>query len=69
MGHLKKRVHRFVLALTFDKPCDAEVALREAKDTIHGEHYTTVLEDGEPGVYLVKSIKPLTRAQQKTVDE
>jgi hypothetical protein len=50
------RKHTFTITVTFDKPCSAAHALREVKDTIHGEFYPTQRDDSEPGSYRVARI-------------
>jgi len=51
----KARKHTFTITVTFDKACTASHALREVKDTIHGEFYPTQRDDSEPGSYRVNS--------------
>lgn len=57
----KQRTHRFVLTITMDKPCSAKLALREARDTIYGQHYCTQFNDHEPGEFRVRSIRRATK--------
>lgn len=55
----KARVHSFQISATFDKACGAGHALREMRDTIHGEFYPTQRSDAEPGKYRVRTIGKL----------
>jgi hypothetical protein len=52
----KKRVHTFTVTVTFNKKCLRRVALREVRDNIHGYHYCTELDDGDPETFRVKSV-------------
>lgn len=54
----KTKTHRFVLTITTNRACTRQVALREARDNIHGLHYCTELEDGEPETFRIRSIRP-----------
>jgi hypothetical protein len=56
-----RRTHTFAITVTFDKNCTATHALREVKDTIHGEFYPTQRSDDEPGLYRVGKITRVTR--------
>lgn len=58
----KSRKHTFTITVTFDKACTASHALREVKDTIHGEFYPTQRDDSEPGSYRVASIGRVKRS-------
>lgn len=53
---MKQRRHTFTITVVFDKPCTITHALREVRDTIHGEFYPTQRDDSEPGSYRVKRI-------------
>lgn len=53
----KQRSHTVLVTVSFDKACTRAVALRELKDTIHGNEYCTQFEDSEPGEYRVRSVK------------
>ena len=53
----KQRTHTALVKVTFDKPCSRKLALRELKDTIHGNEYCTQFDDSEPGEYRVKSVQ------------
>lgn len=53
----KARKHTFEITVTFDKACGAAHALREVKDTIHGEFYPTQRSDDEPGSYRVAGMR------------
>lgn len=53
---MAKRTHTFAITVTFDKNCTAAHALREVKDTIHGEFYPTQMSDDQPGSYRVRKI-------------
>lgn len=53
---MKSRTHTFKITVTFDKRCSVSHALREVKDTIHGEFYPTQRSDEEPGSYRVRKI-------------
>lgn len=53
----KQRVHQFVITVTMDKKCLRRTALREVRDSIHGEFYCSEFEDGDPGMFRIKSIK------------
>jgi hypothetical protein len=46
-----------------DKPCTEALALREVKDCIHGNFYTTPMEDHEPGEFVVKNFKRVRKAR------
>ena len=35
------KVHKVVVRMVFDKPCTRKDAVREARDNLHGEFYTT----------------------------
>lgn len=52
----KQRIHKFTVTVTFNKKCLRRIALREVRDTIHGEHYCTELEDGDPATFRIRSI-------------
>lgn len=54
---MKQRVHQFVITVTMNKKCLRRVALREVRDCIHGDFYCSELDDGDPGMFKVKSIK------------
>lgn len=54
---MKSRTHTVMVTVTFDKPCTRRIALRELKDTIHGNEYCTQFEDSEPGEYRVRTVK------------
>lgn len=58
---VKKRTHQFILTITTNKACTSKVALREARDTIHGEHYCTVIEDDDPEKIKISSIRHFDR--------
>ena len=60
-GH---RIHQFVITVTMDKKCLSRTALREVRDSIHGNFYCTELEDGDPGEFKVKSIKVKASARR-----
>lgn len=56
---MKKRIHQFVITVTMDRKCLRRVALREVRDNVHGDFYCTELEDNDPGMFKIKSIKNL----------
>lgn len=56
MAAKKSRSHLVLMRVTFDKPCTAAHAVREAKDCIHGEFYPTSLREGDPGTMTVRTI-------------
>jgi hypothetical protein len=53
---MKSRTHCLTIVVHFDKPCTIKHAVREVRDTIHGEFYPTCREDDEPETYRVRSI-------------
>jgi len=55
---MKKRIHQFIITITMNKKCLGRIALREVRDNIHGLHYCTELDDGDPETFRIKSIKP-----------
>jgi hypothetical protein len=59
-----KRVHTFVLSVSFDKSCNRRLALREVRDTIYGHHYCTQYDEAEPGEFRIRSIKPHKETKQ-----
>ena len=61
----KQKSHYLVVKVSFDKPCTRQLAIREARDTIHGTFYTTQLEDSEPGSFDVKSFKLVPRKPRR----
>lgn len=54
----KSKTHLLFLRVTFDKPCSAKHAAKEAADCIHGEFYPTSLKKSDPDSFRVKSIRP-----------
>jgi hypothetical protein len=52
-----RRTHTFEITITMDRECTVEHALRELRDTIHGEFYPTQRDDTEPGKFWVQSIR------------
>lgn len=59
----KQRIHTFTVTIRMDKPCTEAVALREVKDCIHGNFYTTPMDDHEPGEFVVKNFKRVKRTR------
>lgn len=45
---MKQKLHSFVITVRMDKACPQYVALREARDCIHGDFYCTPFGDGDP---------------------
>ncbi len=41
MARKLPRTHKITVSITFNKPISRANALREFKDNIHGEHYTS----------------------------
>ncbi|RRY03857.1 hypothetical protein [Brucella anthropi] len=62
---MKKRTHEFVIRLTFDKACSPSVALKGARNCIHGTHYTIAWDDGDPEILKVKTLKHIPKGNQK----
>lgn len=62
---MKTKTHSFVVTIRTDRECTRATALRELRDTIHGEHYCSALEDGDPEAFTIKSFRPLTPAQRR----
>lgn len=56
MATEKKRVHRVMMELTFDRACTQTFAVAAAKDCIHGTFYPTSLEPSHPGEMRVRKI-------------
>jgi hypothetical protein len=56
----KQRVHKFILTVTMNKKCLRRTALREVRDNVHGEHFCTELEDGDPDTFRIRSITNTT---------
>ncbi|MCR5943504.1 hypothetical protein FG152_22235 [Ochrobactrum sp. XJ1] len=61
---MKKRIHEFVIRLSFDKACSPSSALRAARDCIHGTHYTVAWNDGDPEIVRVKTLKHKPKGDQ-----
>ena len=53
---MKRRSHLVVMRVTFDRPCGAAYARREAWDSIHGEFYTNDLHP-RPESFKAKVLK------------
>jgi hypothetical protein len=58
----KTRTHKITVSITFNKPLSRAAALREFKDNIHGEHYTSFGwqdedEDKYPGTFKIGAAK------------
>lgn len=47
-----------------DKKCTRSTALREVRDCVYGDFFCTELEDSDPGMFRVKSIKTLPKASR-----
>jgi hypothetical protein len=60
---MKKQSHSFVLTVRFDRKCSRQLALREVKDTIYGEHYTSPRDDADPDSFKIRSIRPAKATQ------
>lgn len=58
------RTYTFTLTVAFNKGVRAAGALREVRDNIHGEHYCTVLEDGEPDSFRISRISSAKRVRK-----
>lgn len=54
---MKQRQHTFIVTVTFDRACTRRIALREAKDNIHGQHYCTAYYDREPEEFRIRSVR------------
>lgn len=63
---MKARTHTFAITVTFDKKCTASHALREVKDSIHGEFYPTQRSDDEPGLFKVRKFARLRNSKRAT---
>lgn len=59
--NMKQRKHTFTVTVTFDKACTTSHALREVRDTIHGEFYPTQLSDDQPGLYRVSKFGRISK--------
>lgn len=61
------RSHKVVLSVTFDKPISRANAIKEIRDNIHGEFYTSDIgnDDTEPypGEFRVRGISNLPKAR------
>lgn len=57
----KQRTHTFSVTIRTDKPCTEALALREIKDCIHGNFYTTQMEEHEPGEFVIKNFKRVAK--------
>jgi hypothetical protein len=62
---MKPRTHTFQITVRFDKKCTRAFALREIRDTIYGEFYTTQREESDPGLFRVRSIRRLSADRSK----
>lgn len=51
------RTHTVLVNVTFNKKCSRQIALRELRDTIHGNNYCTQFDDREPGEYRIRSVR------------
>lgn len=54
---MKSKMHTVLVTVSFDKPCSRKIALRELKDTIHGNEYCTQFDESEPGEYHVRTVR------------
>lgn len=63
MARKLPRIHTLTISVTFDKGCSASHALREVRDTIHGEFYPTQRSDDEPGSYRVRKISRASKSR------
>jgi len=54
----KSKTHKFVVTISTNRACTRKVALREIRDNVHGQHYCTELDDGEPETFRIRSIRP-----------
>lgn len=49
----KTRRHTLTITVVFDRACTKAVALRETRNAIHSDFYTTQLADDEPEQFRV----------------
>lgn len=54
---MKSKTHQLIITVLFDKKCTKQLALREVRDSIYGEFYTTPSSDDSPDTFRVKSIR------------
>lgn len=57
IGSQKSRTHRVIVTITMNRKCSRAVALREAKDNIHGQHYCTPYYDRDPDEFRIRSVR------------
>ena len=57
MAKRKQHTHEIIIRLRFNKPCTRKVALREARENIHGDFYPYPREDDEPDRMKVKGFR------------
>lgn len=61
----KQRCHRFVIAVTFNKPISRRRALEQARDVIDsGPYYPIAWVDADPGEMRVRSITDLPKGNR-----
>lgn len=56
-----QKTHKFILTITTNKKCSRKLALREVRDNVHGLHYCTTIEDGDPDTFRIRSIRHAPR--------
>ena len=61
---MKQKLHSFVITVRMDKPCYKRVALREARDCIHGTFYCGQ-RDSNPDSFQVARITKLPKEPRK----
>ena len=59
---MKQKLHSFIITVRMDKPCYKRVALREARNCIHGIFYCTS-HDGDPESFKVSRIEKLPKGE------
>jgi hypothetical protein len=62
---MKQKLHTIVITVRMDKPCPQYVALREVRDCIHGEFYTTPRDDGDPEKFKVVRFTKLPKEARR----
>lgn len=58
----KREVHRFIVALKFDQPCNAFEALQHAREALRDLHFTDPEFDGP--LFRVRSIRMRRRGDE-----
>lgn len=67
---MKRRVHTVLVDLTFNRPCTAAFAVREARASIWGLEYTSPRNDSDPTTFQTRRWRPLTeRGAQAAIEK